>query len=410
VEAEAKPRFLVCTAWSPWGPSRGFQHRLAMVAETLGSLGTVDVCILGRWRSPELELPWPDWVGDAEWCQVEPIPKAEHSGPLGGCSPCPDRIAPDALRAVRARFFSRHYDLTWCSEPRGYEPVADLVRGPVVLDLHNVLSSSVAHKGRLLRRRPWLASAWKEAIDDPVYRPGVERWWRAWEAAAVRACDRVVVCSDLDRVRLGGGATVVPNCYPRPSTPAGRGRHRDPQRPLRIGFVGLLDYQPNFDAVRWFAREILPRVRRLEPDAELRVIGQGGAGLAGLGRRRDVHLVGFVPDLQPELEELSVIVAPLRFGGGTRFKILEAFAHELPVVSTTIGAEGIGARDGEHLLLRDDPDAFARAVVDAHRDPDLRERLVRSATGLYGAEFTWERGVVTVEQVVSDLVTAPEPA
>src|SRR5260370_5789181 len=61
---QAERRFPLCTAWSPWGPSRGFQHRLAMVAEALGALGTVDVCILGRWRSPELDLDWPPWVGD----------------------------------------------------------------------------------------------------------------------------------------------------------------------------------------------------------------------------------------------------------------------------------------------------------------------------------------------------------
>src|SRR5207249_10021120 len=97
--------------------------------------------------------------------------------------------------AAWARFFSRDYDVTWCVEPRGYEPVADLVSRPVVLDLHNVLSTSLAHKRRLLAHRPWLAAAWREAIHDPVYRPGIERRWRAWEAHAVGRCDRVVVCS-----------------------------------------------------------------------------------------------------------------------------------------------------------------------------------------------------------------------
>src|SRR5205085_793904 len=142
---------------------------------------------------------------------------------------------------------------------------------PVVLDLHNVVSSSVAYKRDLLARRPWLAAAWRSAIDDPEYQPGIVRRWQQWEASAVAACDRVVVCSDLDRGRVGGRASVIPNCYPRPATPAGR-RH-DPAAPLRIGFVGLIDYQPNFDAVRWFATEVLPRVRRSVPDAVFQVIG-----------------------------------------------------------------------------------------------------------------------------------------
>ena len=379
-----------------------------MVAETLGALGKVDVCLLDRWRSPELELDWPEWVGDAEWCRVEQPERGMHDGWFGRSSPIRDRVPGDARRAARARFFSRRYELTWCAEPRGFEPIADLVSGPVVLDLHNVISASVAYKGRLLRRRPWLASSWREAIDDPVYRPGLERRWRTWERDASRRCDRVVVCSDLDRERMGGAATVIPNCYRRPAHPAGLAcEHRGP---MRIGFVGFLDYQPNFDAVRWFARSILPLIQRREPDAELHVIGQGGAGLADLVRERGVHLHGFVPDLQPHLEKMSVIVAPIRFGGGTRFKIVEAFAHHLPVVSTSIGAEGIGARDGVHLLLRDDPASFARGVVEVHRDRALRQRLVSGANHLYETSCTWEHGVAAVEQVVADLsATAARP-
>jgi glycosyltransferase involved in cell wall biosynthesis len=320
---------------------------------------------------------------------------------LGRASPVVERVAPDAVGPAQARFFSRSYDLTWCTEPRGYEPVAGLVSRPVVLDLHNVISASLAHKRRLLLRRPWLAAAWRDAIRDPVYRPGIERQWRAWEARAVGACDRVVVCSDVDRKRVGAASSVVPNCYRRPTRPAGR--DRDPDGPLRIGFVGFLHYQPNFDAVRWFAEAILPRVRRFERNAEFHVIGETGPGLEDIGRQRGVRLLGFVPDLQPELAQLSVLVAPIRFGGGTRFKILEAFAHEIPVVSTTVGAEGIDVQDGDHLLLRDDPAAFARAIVDLHRDAPRRQRQIVSAARLYGDRYTWERGMASVRQVVEQL-------
>src|SRR5207244_424310 len=106
-----------------------------MVAEALGGLGTVDVCILDRWRSPELELDWPSWVGDAEWCPVEASPHAGMRSVLGLASPVSEaRLAPNARPAAWARFFSRDYDVTWCVEPRGYEPVADLASRPVVLD------------------------------------------------------------------------------------------------------------------------------------------------------------------------------------------------------------------------------------------------------------------------------------
>src|ERR1700685_2182928 len=140
-------RFLLCSAWTPWGPAGGYQHRLSMVAEALGALGTVDICILDRWRSSELEEEWPEWVGDAEWCRVEALPYDVRTF-LGRASPVAERIAPDALHAAQLRFFSRRYALPWCVEPRAYEPVAGLVRRPVVLDLHNVISSSLRHKRR----------------------------------------------------------------------------------------------------------------------------------------------------------------------------------------------------------------------------------------------------------------------
>lgn len=376
-----------------------------MVAEGLASLGTVDVCLLNAWRSPELEQDWPDWVGDAEWCAVTDTPSWPAKVMLGLTSPVRRvTLAPDARDAAVARFFSQPYDLTWCAEPRAYEPIADLVSSPVVLDLHNVLSASVAHKRRLLQRRPWLLAAWRRAIHDPEYLPLVERRWKAWERSATQRCDRVIVCSDLDRDRVGGRAAVIPNCYPVAHPPAGR--DHSPDDPLRIGFVGLLDYQPNFDAVRWFATEVLPRIRRIDRGATFEVIGLGSPAVQRLGRLPGVRLHGFVDDLGEALCTLSVLVAPVRFGGGTRFKILEGFAHEIPIVSTTIGSEGLGIRDGEHLLVRDEPADFARAVLDVHRDQDLRRRLVAAAAILHEERFSWERGVEAVRQQVEALVAA----
>ena len=394
-------RFLICTAWTPWGPSRGFQHRLSMVSEALSSLGRVDVCVLERWRSPELEQQWPPWVGDAEWCRVEQPERRGIAAMLERRPAVEDRVAPDAMAAANARFFSRPYDLTWCAEPRGYHPVADLVSGPCVLDLHNVLSSSVEHKRKVLLRRPWLAASWRQAINDPVYRPGIGRRWREWEQQALRSCDRIAVCSEVDRARVGEAASVIPNCYRRPDRPAGRvlgvgGR-------LRIGFVGLLDYQPNFDAVQWFVKSVFPVIRRIEGEAEFVVIGREAPGLQPLSQHPGVRFLGFVQDLEPELAQLSVLIAPIRFGGGTRFKVLEAFAHEIPMVSTTVGVEGIDAEDGCHLFIRDDPENFAFAVVEAHRNRILRERMVTSAKELYEQRYTWERGLAAVKQVVDEL-------
>jgi len=271
-----------------------------------------------------------------------------------------------------------------------------------------VLSSSTAHKGRLLARRPWLAAGWRHAINDPEYLPTISRRWEAWERATARRCDRVIVCSEVDAARLGPGAVAIPNCYRTPVTPAGR--RRPPGSRLRIGFVGLLDYQPNFDAARWFATAVFPHVRRAERGATLELIGQGGRAVQRLSRLPGVNVHGYVEDLEDRLSDLSVVVAPIRFGGGTRFKILEAFAHEIPVVTTTVGCEGLEVRDGEHLLVRDEPGAFARAVVDAHRDAGLRRRLVTAGARLHAARYTWEGGVQAVRRQVAALAPTVEAA
>jgi glycosyltransferase involved in cell wall biosynthesis len=274
-----------------------------------------------------------------------------------------------------------------------------------VLDLHNVFSAAVAHKRRALLTRWWQPAAWKEALAEPAYFPGVQRRWREWEQEAVRRCDRVVVCSELDSARLGGSTVVtVPNCYPRPERPVGD--RSSAGGPLRVGFVGLLDYQPNLDGLRWFATKVWPRIRELEPDAEFHVIGHRWRPLPAVERQPGVRMLGFVPDLSPHLAQLSVLVAPIRVGGGTRFKILEAFAHRIPMVSTAVGAEGIEARDGEHLLLRDAPAGFALAVVEAHRNRALRHRLVDAATRLYEARYTWERGLDAVTLMARELLAS----
>jgi glycosyltransferase involved in cell wall biosynthesis len=400
----SQARILLCASSTPWGTPNGYRLRLALVAEALSRLGVVDVCVLDTWRSVELDTPWPAWVGDAEWCKVERTRWWPLKVLLGWAPPVPDaRLAANAEAAAHARFFSKPYDLTWCVEVRGYEPVADIVSSPVVLDLHNVYSTTVAHKRRAQLANWWRPAAWRETLALPAYFPGVERRWQEWERAAIRRCNRVVVCSELDSARLASPNVVaIPNCYRRPDRPAGDQGSAD--GPLRVGFVGLLDYQPNLEGLRWFATRVWPRIRALEPDAEFHVIGHSWSRLPTVERQPGVRMLGFVPELAPHLAELSVLVTPLRIGGGTRFKILEAFAHRLPMVSTVVGVEGIEARDGEHLLLRDGPAEFASAVIEAHRNRALRQRLVDAATRLYEARYTWERGLDAVTLLARELL------
>ena len=156
-------------------------------------------------------------------------------------------------------------------------------------------------------------------------------------------------------------------------------------------YVGTMDYEPNVDGALFFCRAIWPRVRRRLPATTLTIAGANpGAEVVELARLPGVHVTGFVDDIRPHFWQSSVCVVPLRSGGGTRLKILEAMAAGLPVVSTTIGAEGLDVRDGEHLLIADEPNAFARAVIRLLGDSALGARISATARRLVEARYDWK--------------------
>jgi len=189
--------------------------------------------------------------------------------------------------------------------------------------------------------------------------------------------------------------TCLPNVV-RPVQTPGTEVGRDPSRIL---FVGTLCYLPNEDGVEMFAREILPLIHQEDPSICFRVVGMGRSEKVRLvGELPGVDLVGPVAELAPEYAAASMLVVPLRAGSGTRIKILEAFSHRTPVVSTSIGAEGLAVTHGEHLLIADTPAEFADCCLRLARDPVLREKLVGSA-------YEWvvrEHSIETVRRTICD--------
>lgn len=158
-------------------------------------------------------------------------------------------------------------------------------------------------------------------------------------------------------------------------------------QPDTLIFTGSLRFRPNYDAMCWFVGEVWPRIRRARPAARLLITGDHGDLL--LPPAEHVERTGFVDDVRPLLGASWLAVAPIFSGGGTRLKILEAMAAGTPVVATTKGAEGIAAAAGEHLLIADDPAAFAAQVVDLLSDPALRGRLSRAARRLVEERHDW---------------------
>jgi glycosyltransferase involved in cell wall biosynthesis len=230
---------------------------------------------------------------------------------------------------------------------------------------------------------------------------GPRRWYAAatvrrlasLEASTFRACDGVWVCSDLEFELARAAAPaerlwVVPNGVdtawfsPGEVPPA----ETDP-----LLFFGRLDYFPNIDGLQYFAREVLPLLKLERPQLRVSLVGAAATRevrelVAGTPALR---LTGRVPDVRASLAGAAIVVVPLRVGGGTRLKILEALSMAKPVVSTSVGAEGLAVRDGEHLRIADSPAEFARAVDELLANPAAAKRLGENGRALVQQRYDW---------------------
>ena len=164
------------------------------------------------------------------------------------------------------------------------------------------------------------------------------------------------------------------------------------QHPALV-FTGKMDFRPNVDAILWFQRRVWPLVLEQVPQATLYIVGKNPdrALLSALSGQEGVRVTGYVPDILPYFGGADVYVVPLRIGGGTRLKVLEAMAAGLPIVSTTLGAEGIALTPGKHALLADAPEAFAQAIADLLGDARRAKALGAAARAFAVEHYDWVR-------------------
>jgi polysaccharide biosynthesis protein PslH len=172
-----------------------------------------------------------------------------------------------------------------------------------------------------------------------------------------------------------------------------------PAEPRTLVFNGVLDYRPNIDGVNFLVDEVLPRLRERWPDLQLTIVGRGPEGeIKGLARR-GVEATGEVPDVRPYLRRAAAVVVPIRMGSGTRLKVVEALALGKPVVSTTLGCEGVDVRDGEHLLIGDTAEAFAAQIERLFESPETGGRLGRAGRELMERQYSWDYAGQRLEEV-----------
>jgi glycosyltransferase involved in cell wall biosynthesis len=224
------------------------------------------------------------------------------------------------------------------------------------------------------------------------------------EARAAGLADVLFAVSDVEReyfARLGRArVAVIPNgvdCERFRDLPSGR-THGQPT----VLYLGAMSWQPNANAAIFLAREVMPAVRAAVPDARLLIVGRDpNPEVQSLAALPYVQVTGGVPDVVPSLREAHVLAVPLEAGGGTRLKILEAFAAGLPVVSTPVGAEGIEADAGRHLILAQ-RDGFADALTSVLASPSLGTKLAREARQRSRERYDWKSIGAQASEVIAE--------
>ncbi len=308
-------------------------------------------------------------------------------------------VVPGLLRALGTLLAQESYDVvtfefSQMAPYRRWLP-KDGARPVFVLDEHNIeyeiLERTAAAEGGLSRR---------------IYNGINMRKLRREERHAFGAFDGCTVTSAHDEGLLLRDAplaatAVIPNAVdldffkPLAGAPV----------PNTILFFGAHNYFPNADGLRYFLSECMPLLKRTVPGVKLRVVGHTPSGFQSLASE-SVQMVGFVDDIRVELAGAAVVIAPLRIGGGTRLKILEAMAMGRPVVSTRLGAEGLEVLPDRDLLVADEPAAFAGAIARVLSDDVLGRTLGAAARRLVEDRYGWEATVARLERFHERLLAA----
>jgi glycosyltransferase involved in cell wall biosynthesis len=266
-------------------------------------------------------------------------------------------------------------------------------------------------RGTVLFQHNVEAAIWERHRDTQT--SVIRRWYfglqaqkmLSYEAEACHQAQWVIAVSEADEIRFRAGYGVGKVSH----VPTGvnmdffRKPNEFPGQPYDLVFVGSMDWMPNTDGMGWFLREVLPLIRRERPGTGVAIVGRKASGAiqAQAAEIGNVEVTGTVPDVRPYLWGGAVSIVPLRIGGGTRIKIYEAVAAEIPVVSTTIGAEGLDLAVPNQIRIGDTPEAFAQECLELLAKPEARARQARDAKEYVAARYTWEAVAAQFEEILA---------
>lgn len=345
-----------------------------------------DVTLLAIDRAPGY-----DFAPLKQFCKLFTVPHSTSNSVSGVimnlASPLPYNISKYRFKryeiALRSLLHRGQYDVIHIDHLHmaSYVGVCRaMASAPIVLREHNVESV--------------IMERYLETVREPLLKAylGVQlQRLRRYEAKMLGAVDVccAITAADATRIRSmqpNAAVEVVPAGVDERYFTASSGNS---PRPSSIAFFGGLDWIPNQDAVEWFVRCIYPLVKKKNVRAQLYIYGKDPSSAIRALENDSIHIMGFAEDLKSELQRCAVAIAPIRIGGGIRIKILECFAMGIPVVSTSIGVEGVEAEAGKHLMVENTAEGFAEAVLAVCEDEALRTRLAKEAYDLAHNRYRW---------------------
>jgi sugar transferase (PEP-CTERM/EpsH1 system associated) len=376
-------RVLFVSSWFPYPPDNGSRIRIYNLLRALSQRHEVTLI---TFADPTEQANIKELKTFCHLAGVVPkltFQPGRARAVLGFLSPTPrslvDTHNPQMARLIQQELDQNDYHAIVACEYGSARYVARVLQIPKILEDVETGIIRDAYGGapnRLARFRAWLTWA--------KMRRYVRGLVRQFDACTVvseqeRACLKEIA-PEYDRV------TVIPNGV---DVDALRVNGIEPQ-PNTLVYNGALTYSANYDAMRFFLDEIWHRIKSVEPSTRLQITGRtDGVDLSGLALGNGAGLTGYLPDIRPTVASAWICVVPLRLGGGTRLKILEAMALGTPVIATRKGAEGLDVTAEENILIADDPADFATQTIRLLRDPALRKRLAENARRLVEAKYSW---------------------
>jgi polysaccharide biosynthesis protein PslH len=388
-------RLLVVSSWLPFPMDNGSRIRASQLLKRLSRSHTITLLSFGS-RTGTGDLgPLRDWCDRVE--VVPPVALGDgRLGPRGLVSRLP-----------------RH--LVQCDNPQMHALIREAIGD------HDAAVALQVEAARYLEDYSQVPRVFEE-VEVAVLREHYEReshplrrlrrgltWWkyRRYVQSLVNAFDRATVVSEQERRHLRDigceidRVAVVPNGVEIPN------RTRGTVDADRLIYPGSVTYFANLDALRYFIGDILPTVRQRRPNVELLVTGStDGVDVGDLRAASGVTFTGLLPQVDTAIAESAVCVVPLRVGGGTRLKVLQAMALGTPVVATSKGIEGLEVEPERHVLVGETPDTFARQVLRVLSDPNLAGRLAHAAHALVRQQYAWGPIGDGLDRVIGEAVAA----